>query len=96
MSSLSLPKNTDVLVRTKDFSELIAHLKHTIETHLQFIEDDNETVKVWSEFKFNGIGDSSLHTINAVAHMLNMTPSTEYTMGGVIEQFFSVLPVLKQ
>ena len=63
MTKLSLPKNQEVTILLKDFSALLQHFSHTIEHHLQYVEDDTETDTTWKNLTCNGFTESEFHTL---------------------------------
>ena len=95
MTVLSMPKNKEVTVRQKEFPSFLQHVIRTIEDHLQYTEQDAVTETVWNDFKCNGIIDDSLHNIESIAHLLQITDPADMTLGNVIVQLFESLKVLR-
>ena len=95
MTVLSMPKNQVVTVHQNNFSAFLQHIIRTLEDHLQYTEHDSVTETAWNDFKCNGIMEESLQNIESVAHLLQITDTTQMTLGNVIVQLFESLKVLR-
>ena len=89
-----MPKNREVTVHQANFSSFLQHIFKTIDDHLQYTENDTTTETVWNNFKCNGILDDSLHNVESVAHLLEITDTADMTLGNVVQGLFKSLKVL--
>ena len=95
MTVLSMPKNQVVTVHQNNFSAFLQHIIRTLEDHLQYTEHDSVTETAWNDFKCNGIMEESLQNVESVAHLLQITDTTQMTLSNVIVKLFELLKVLR-
>ena len=95
MTALSMPKNRDVTVHQGNFLSFLQQIIKTINDHLQYTENDTSTETIWNNFTCNGILDDSLHNVESVAHLLEITDTAQMTLGNVVVELFESLNVLR-
>ena len=93
--TLTFPKNQQVHVIEKEFTELMLHFVTAIENHLTYTDGDEVTEVVWNDLKCNGIDNAEFHTIQDVAHMLEITDEKDMNIGHVVEMLFETVHILK-
>ena len=94
MTMTEFPNDKSVKVTKTEFASLILALNETIKNHIQYVEDE-VTQTTWKDLECNGISKKELLTVTGVAHMIDMTDTSQMTLARVISNLFTLVPVLK-
>ena len=91
--TLSFPKSTAVLVRDREFRDLLQALIATIDNHLKYV-DDSITQDQLYDLECNGIRKHDTLTVTTVAHMLSVVNKDDMFVGPVVQELFKTIPIL--